>query len=292
MNILLDTRDLINLAEHERPITLRDFETYLNAGNHRVVLSSTSVREFAGPLARGGEFLRLRPLLQSLERLPHTYIKEVTILAVELEAAVAAFSASVEPEPCSPFVDRWDRTFMPLPGGRQPIAEMLVGLRLDETVYYVYRHNPQLFAPPEHHLAALKAIFDADRALLRCGQAPARQHFIRSVKKHAASHHVVLPRDREEEFAEWVYKSPSRCPGLRLGHEVSRALMANYNDVPEVGDFSDFAQVFAVPYVDAATLDNRFRDYCRTASRKIVRMGGLYNYSERICRDLTEVMNM
>jgi hypothetical protein len=127
--------------------------------------------------------------------------------------------------------------------------------------------------------------------LLRGGQAPARQHFIRSVKKHAASHRVALPAGREDEFAEWVYKNPSRCPGLRLSHEVFRALTANYNDVPDVGDFSDFAQVFAVPYVDAATLDNRIRDYCRIASRKIIRMGGPCNYSERICRDVTEVMN-
>jgi len=290
VRILLDTRDLINIVERERPITLRDFEAYLQAGNHQVVLSNTSVREFAGPLASGGDFLRLRPLLQSLERIPHTYIREVTIMAVELEAAVASFIAGLEPPPSSPFVDRWDRTMVSLPGGRRQVEDMLVGLRLDEIVYYIYRFNPQLFAPPAHYLPALRALLDADRALLRTGQAPARQHFIRAVKRHAASHHVSLPEGREDEFAEWVYKKPDRCLGLRLSHEVFRALTANYGDEPEAGDFSDLSQVFAVPYVDAATLDNRIRDYCRIASRKIVRMGGACNYHDRICRDAPDAM--
>jgi hypothetical protein len=290
MRILLDTRDLINIVEREHPVTLRDFEAYLRAGNHQVVLSSTSVREFSGPLARGGDFLRLRPLLQSLERIPHTYIREVTIVGVELDAAVTSFNAGSEPPPCSPFVDRWDRTLVPLPGGRPSIADRLLDLRLDEIIYYIYLVNPQQFAPPEHHLATLQALLDADRQLLRRGQAPARQHFIRSVRRHAASHHVPLPAGREDEFAEWVYKSPDRCPGLRLSHEVFRALTANYADVPEVGDFSDFAQVFAVPYVDAATLDNRIRDYCRIASRKIARMGGVCSYSARVCTDVADLM--
>jgi hypothetical protein len=289
MRILLDTRDIINLLQRARP-AVNEFETYLHDGRHEVVLSMTSVREFAGPLARREDFLRLRPLLQSLERLPHTYVREVTIMADELRAAVAAFNTGAEPQPCSPFVDRWDRTLLPLPGRRPSIADSLVGLRLDEIVYYIYKSAPQMFAPPEHHLPELRKLLDQDRALLRQGRAPAREHFIRSTRRHAASHHVPLPSGREDDFAEWLYRNPDRCPGLRLRHEVFRALTANYTDIPETGDFSDFAQVFAIPYVDAATLDNRIRNYCRIASRKIVKMGGTCNYGDRLYRDLTELM--
>jgi len=57
-----------------------------------------------------------------------------------------------------------------------------------------------------------------------------------------------------------------------------RALMGNYTDVPETADFSDLAHVFALPYVDAATLDRRMRHYCGVASRKILRFGGTNNY--------------
>ena len=290
MRILLDTRDLINVVDRNAPISLAEFEAYLQTGNHLLVLSNTSVREFAGPLAKGGDFLRLRPLLQSLERLPHTYIKEITIVAEELRAAVASFLAGVEPAVLSPFTDRWDRTMVPLPDGRQGTAEMLVGLRLDEIVHAIYRVDPRLFASPGRYLPALRALLGADRDLLRKGQAPAREHFARSVVKHAQSHRVPLPVGREDEFAEWLYRNPNRCPGLRLSHEMFRAVTSNYGDRPQVGDFGDLGQVFAIPYIDAGALDNRIRDYLRTASRKIIRMGGLHNFGDRACRDLAEVM--
>ena len=289
MQIFLDSRDLIDLVEHRRPTTPSDFGDYLRAGNHSIVLSFTNVRELVRPLAKGTEFLQVRPLLQSLERMPHTYVKEVTIVAVEIQSAVDSFNAGTEYQPCSPFVSRWDRTLMTLPGGRVSIADRLVGLRLDEIVYYMYRVDPQLFAPPGRYLPALQALLEEDRSLLRKGQAPARKHFVRSIRKHAASHHVSLPNGREDEFGEWVYRNPDRCPGLRLNHEVYRALTANYTDVPETADFSDLAHVFAIPYVDAATLDNRMRNYCRIASRKIVRMGGTINYGDRLRRNITDL---
>ncbi len=290
MRIFLDTRDLINVAERSAPVRLEDFDTYLRTGDHQLVLSNTSVREFAGPLARGGDFLRLRVLLQSLERLPHTYIKEITIVAEELRAGVVAFTAGAEPAAFSLFVDRWDRTMSPLPNGRQGAADRSVGLRLDEIVHAIYRVNPQLFAPPERYLRALQSLLEADRDLLRQGRSPAREHFVRSVKKHAGRHRVLLPQGREDEFAEWLYKNPNRCPGLRLSYEIFRAITSNYGDRPQVGDFGDLGHIFAIPYLDVATLDNRIRAYLRIASRKIIRMGGLHNFSDRVCRDLAEVM--
>jgi hypothetical protein len=290
MKIFLDTRDLINVVERNAPVPLKDFEAFLRGGNHRLVLSNTSVREFAGPLAKGEEFLRLRPLLQSLERLPVTYIKEIMIIGDELKAGVAGFNAGLEPQALSPFVNRWDRTMVPLPDGRRGIAEMLVGLRLDEIIYFIFRTNPQVFAAPAHRLQELRDVIEADRDLLRKGQSPSREHFIRSVKKHANTKRVLLPRGREDEFAEWLYKNPNRCPGLRLNYEIFRAITSNYGDRPQVGDFGDIGQIFAIPYVDVATLDNRIRDYLRTASRKITRMGGLHNFSDRVYRDLTEIM--
>jgi len=290
MKILLDTRDLINAMERGLPISADELETYLRAGNHEVVLSNTSVREFAGPLARGGDFMRLRPLLQRLESIPHTYVKEVTIVAEELAAAAESFLVGGEPADIRPFVDRWDRTMLPLRDGRPGIGSMLVGLRLDEIVHAIYRSDAQLFAPLERYTPALRALLNADRELLRTGQAPAREQFVRSVKKHAARHGVRLPEGREDEFGEWIYANPDRCPGLRLSIEVFRALTANYGDLPEPSDFGDLSQIFVVPYVDVATLDNRIRAYVRSASRKIVRMGGTHNFIERIFGNVSDVV--
>ena len=94
----------------------------------------------------------------------------------------------------------------------------------------------------------------------------------------------------QDEFVEWIYENPARCPGVRLHHETYRQLLLNCNDIPEVGDFSDLAHVSAVPYVDAATLDNRMRAYCSQASRDLVRLGLCVDYRQRLYRNLADVM--
>jgi hypothetical protein len=161
---------------------------------------------------------------------------------------------------------------------------------LDNLVFLTYLGNRSVFAPPRRFLAPLKMIMDGDRVLLREGKLPARRHFLSSVKKHADRHGVRLPPGREDEFTMWIYQNPDRCPGLRLNHEIFRSLTANYQDVPEVGDFTDLALTFALPYVDAATLDRRFRDYCQRACRKLGKPNVAHNYRERVYDDVGDLL--
>lgn len=290
MRILLDSRDLIDVVEHGRPFRDDSLGKYLRSSSHEIVLSFTNVRELSSPLSSEVPFLAIRPLLQSLEAMPHTYLQETTIVGREIQAAVDAFNANTEYQGFSPYVPRWDHTLIAIPGQRSQAGEDWVNFRLDEIVYYINRTRPDVFAPPQHHLPALQAQLDRDRAALRSGKAPAREHFVHSIKRHAGRHRVKLPDKREDEFAVWVYANPERCPGLRLNHEVYRSLMANYADVPETADFSDLAHIFAIPYVDIATLDRRMRDYCGRASRKISRLGGLTNYAARVQPDLSRIV--
>jgi hypothetical protein len=290
MRILLDSRDLIDLIEHARPVTVSDFESYLRAGSHQVVLCFANITELAGPIGAGGDFARMRPYFQSLEQMPHIYLKEATIVAIEIQTAVNAFNAGAEYPGCSPYVPSWDKSLATPPGQDEAQAENL-GLRLDDVVGYISCARPDIFTPPpRRYVEALQAMFQADRALLRAGRAPARQNFIESVKKHALSHRVGLPNGREDEFSEWLYQNPNRCAGLRLGHEIYRAILANEQDVPRAGDFFDWAYIYAVPHVDAATLDRRMRHYCAGASRKMVKFGAAHNYSDRVYQDVAAIM--
>lgn len=291
MRILLDARDLIDIVEHGRPVTSENFEAYLRDRNHQIVLSFTNVRELSSPLARGVEFMQVRPFLQALERMPHVCLKETTIVPSEIRAAVTAFLAGAEFQGPSPYVPRWDHTLVLDPLRDRLATEGWIDFRLDEIIYYINRARPDVFAPPEHHLPRLRTQLDNDRAQLRSGQAPSRQHFARATTNHAATHRIVLPVGREEEFKRWVHANPNRCPGFRLNHEVYRALMANYGDIPEAADFSDLAHVAAIPYVDAGTLDRRMRHYCSVASRKITRLGGACSYDDRLYRDVAEFMH-
>jgi hypothetical protein len=170
MRILLDSRDLINLVEHGCPVAAQVFDDYLRRGNHQSVLSFTNVRELSSPLAAGAPFLQLRPLLQALEAMPHLYLKEITIIGREIQCAVEAFNSGTEYQGFSPYVTRWDNTLLTIPGQHRLATEAWVNFRLDEIIYLINRSRPDVFAPPEHHLLALRAQLENDRAALRSGK--------------------------------------------------------------------------------------------------------------------------
>jgi hypothetical protein len=286
MNLLGDSRDLIELVERNRPVPLPDLNMFFRDHGHELVLSFTNVRELASPLAVEADFLRVRPWLQSLEQMPIRYIQEILVPRREIENSVDAFNSGNAYCNPNPFVRRWDETLMPLPGGQRAEMEQLVNVRLDNIVYWIFQSNPAIFGPPERFLGALRRQFEGDRRALQAGQAQAEEHFYRAILKHATTHRVQLPAGRERQFVEWIYHSPERCAGLQFGHEVYRAMMENVNDVPETADFSDLAHVYALPYVQSATLDRRMRHYCRIASARILARGGIINYSDRVYDDL------
>jgi hypothetical protein len=290
MRILLDSRDLINVLEQKSSVSIADLESYLCKGDHQIILCFSNIRELVSPVADGTSYFDIRPHLQTLERLRHTYMKEVGIVGIELQAAVEAFNVGTEFANPSPYVNRWDQTMSPLPGNRRSPTDFLVNVSLDNLVFLTYIGNRAVFEPPRKHLPQFRKILEADRALLRAGKLPAKQHFIGSVKKHAATHHVALPPGREDEFALWIYRDPNRCPGFRLNHELFRSLTANYQDVPEGSDFTDLALTFALPYVDAATLDRRIRDYCQRASRKLSKLNVAHNYRDRVYDDVVDLL--
>jgi hypothetical protein len=291
MNILPDTRDLINLTERNQPLSADEFRQYLLNGDHQAVLIFNNIRELAGPLAAGdGDFLQIRRYLQTLEAMPHTYLSEVKIPGLEIQSAVEGFASGTECRAVSPYVNRWDGTLMTRSQNLTEHFKQLVGLRLDDIVHDVFHYQPQAFAPLHEALPNLITLLRQDRELLRTGKVPAREHFLRSIKKHAEYHNVALPVGKEEAFARWVYSDPRRCPGLRLNHEVYRRLMRNYTDVPEVGDFVDLNFIFAVPYVHAITLDNRIREYCSQAARSLMRVGLTVDYRDRLYPNLLKII--
>jgi hypothetical protein len=287
MKILLDSRDLINVLEGKSPVSVADLESYLCKGDHQIILCFSNIRELVSPVVDGVSYSDIRPHLETLERLRHTYMKEVGIVGIELQAAVEAFTAGTEFANPSPYVNRWDQTMSSLPGNR-PL--FLIDYSLENLVFLTYIGNRAVFEPPRRQLPQFRKILEGDRALLRAGKLPAKQHFILSVKKHAATHRVTLPIGREDEFALWIYKDPNRCPGFRLNHEMFRSLTANYQDVPEASDFTDLALTFALPYVDAATLDRRIRDYCQRACRKLSKLNVAHNYRDRVYDDVVDLL--
>lgn len=290
MNLLLDSRDLINLLEHSQPVAFENLSAFLREHGHEIILSFTNVRELVGTLAVNRDFQRVRPWLQSLEGAPHRYMRDASIPGDEIQCAVDAFNAGEAYRGPDIFVRRWDETLLLLPAQEEPAINQNVNVQLDEIVYGIYIARPAVFATFESRLPALQNQLDEDRRALRARQAPTEEHFIRAIRNHAAFNRMILPERRGDEFSRWIYREPSRCPGIQLAHEVYRALMENVGDIPEAGDFSDLAHVYALPYVQSATFDRRMRHYIRLGSERILARGGVIDYSQYVYENLATFM--
>ena len=122
MRILLDRRDLIAVVERQRPITPQQADEYLRSNGHELVFTFTNISRVCGPLATGSESSPFDPSCR-LERLPHTYLKEVPIFAAEIQAAVRAFNSGTDFQIPPMYGDRWDQTLAPLSEGRRSTVE-------------------------------------------------------------------------------------------------------------------------------------------------------------------------
>ena len=161
MKNLLDSKDLIDIVEHGRPVKLEDFCNYLQNHDSSLVLTFNNVRELAAPLAQGFDALHVRDLLQRLETLPLSYLGEVNIPTDEVKQAVRAFNSATEYSPINPLVSRWDET---IPGPKPAVGKMLI-LRLDEIVLDIARVDASVFSGYSFYKDALRQQFENDRRI-------------------------------------------------------------------------------------------------------------------------------
>lgn len=276
LRILLDAKDLIDVVEHARPITLTEFQDYLLSHDHKVVLTHTSIIEFSAPLVADEDFLKLRRLLQQIEALPVTYINEAKIQIQELLAAKEAYERECEYSSIDPYVRRWDETFSTEPS----FLQMLVNVRIDEMIYSLWKHNPASLLFTKEFSEGARKQMNADRALPAHRRKRPRDVFINSVGKHFARYSVSISEEELINLGAWIHKDPKRCPGLRLHHDTYHELRRNSHDGVRDSDVSDFSHIYAIPYVDAVTLDRRMTNYVRIVAGRLHKLNPFVNYKE------------
>ena len=286
MKILLDSKDLIDVVEHDRPVKLEEFRAYLHDHHSSLVLTFNSIRELAAPLAQGIDSLHVRYLLQKLETLPVCYLAEVGIPTEEVQEGVRAFNSGGEYKPISPWVSRWDKTIR---GPRPPIGKMLI-LRLDEIVLDIARVDASVFAGYDFYEQALRQQFETDRNIPAFARVP-EQNFPKVISRLIEHYGIEKPTRATDDFAAWIYKDPRRCPGLRLGYEVFHELVKNVGDKPDASDIPDLSHINAIPYVDAATLDRRMHGYCSQVGRKLQKAQSTIDYTDRIFPSLNALLS-
>ncbi len=286
MRILLDAKDLIDVVEHGRPIPLAEFRDYLLTHGSQVVLTYTNVREFVAPLASDGEFLKMRALLQGVESLPLRYINEAKIQFLELLEARDAFAHNREYADIDPYVKRWDQTF----SLRPTELDMLVNVRIDEMVYALWKTNPERLLFPRAYSDGARRQISSDRALPVDARRPAREVFTNSVGKHLSRFGVSVPDDELARLGPWIYQNPLRCGGVRFHFECYHALRNNSQDALRDNDVSDFSYFWALPHVDAITVDRRMANYTKGVARRLHKLNARINYEGKIYPSLKALL--
>jgi hypothetical protein len=284
--VLLDASSLIDV-EHGKPVSFAKLEIVLREQHARLILTYTSVLEFAAPFEKTRGRLALHDLLQQVDRLPTGYLREGAVKVTELREAVAAFNEGRECTPINPYGNRWDETLFA--DGPRP-TEALVGQSLFDLVSMalsggnVLRHGKDLLGPK------LERGFAQVRRARQKAQVPAKERFQAEVRGELAHHSIPLAAGKLAEFASWIYEDPSRCPGLRLACEWHEEWRRNATQPFRWNNILDRAHVLAVPYVDAVTMDRNAADLCLRATKRLKAKNPTINYDERIFTGLEQLL--
>jgi hypothetical protein len=266
MLVYLDSRDLIDLLEHERPCTLEEFRRRLVSGKHQLVVSFSNVRELSQPLFEARTSTIVTSLLNQLESMPLKYIREAYICPQEIEEALAAFSEMREYAGISPFVNRFDEACTPW--NKRPATASYLNFSLAETVFMLISANPNPLVNVPRHGETLRALLEADRRLTN--PPTLRENFPQVLDRHISQARLPVPKSLVATLANWIYDDPCRCPSVRLSYELYHSIRQNLSDVPRDADIPDVAHAGCIPYVDLITLDNRMRDYVRRVANRAV----------------------
>jgi len=283
---MLDAKDLINIFERGMPLEETEFAEYLSSGSRHLVLTFTSVREFAAGFTRSGDFLKLRALLQKIEALPVKYLRDGDIQEREVVSASEAFKNSGEPEAIYPYVKRWDYTL-----GEHPATALFVNYRLDDLIYDIWHKNPRSLHFSEPESKPLKIFMGEQRKLRHSEPKSDKRIFKENAAKWLDGAGISLTDIDHAAWGEWVYGNPKRCPALTLQFQVLREIVRNKGDKPKRGDIPDLAHVPALPYVDLATMDKRMVSYVTQASKILKQLNPQIHYESKLFKDFAALLN-
>jgi hypothetical protein len=273
LRIFLDSRDLIALVEHDRPINTRDFARQLTHRNGRLVLTYTNVTEFL-PRQKSGtvDSRRAVELVRKLEQLPLSYIRQPDLMRREFLEAIRAFSERRPVLPLDPYVSQWWETFSRTPSEFVPflkprMAKTLQQFSLSEEVERLLESGKELSVTSQD-VAPVGEAMQEDRDVHHSRRG-VPETWLAAVEKPFVSYGWPHPPGGITTFADFLRSTPNACPAWRFGVAMYEESRANLTAPVRVGDISDFSHVHFLPYVTHATLDRSWRDRLERANRRL-----------------------
>jgi hypothetical protein len=264
--IYTDSKDLINLIERHTAIEFENVRQKLAAGEHKIVLSFATIVEIAGPLLRVNARTNVMSFCNKIELLPHQFVNEGRIDILELKEAIDAISENREfqKDVITPFFDRFD---LSIPVADLASTRFLLRYSIAETLFDLWTEDPDLIDGYEKHGLRLIKRFQADRQVIN--PPSLKTNFVRKIRDDLRFYGIPEPKQGAHQFAEWIYASPSRCPGMRLAYETYHQLRRNVTAGLSASHLVDLVRLNSLPYVDIFTLDSEMYTYVSQAIRAL-----------------------
>jgi len=282
MRILLDAKDLINVVEHSNPVKLSEFDAWLRTRDADLVYSLVNIRGLAAPLALGSSFLpQVKDYLDRLESLPHCFVTSGIDL-LELQRALDCFDAGKEYVAINPYVPRFDNVFPPFANP----AKLYYPMR--DSVVDLWRACPNVFQPqPKYHkLQALGMSMDRDKMAARQSSSEPPSEWIVEI----LTLKMNVEEERATQVASWIAANPLRCPAMWLARAVGFSMSQNQSYAARKDDTFDMAEMWTIPYTDAATVDRCMLDLFSRARRNLGRKDDSAGPRAKVYRSLSELM--
>lgn len=282
MHILLDAKDLINVVEHSNPVTLSEFDDWLRARDADLVCSLVNIRGLAAPLALGSWFLpQVKSSLDGLESLPHCFVTS-GIDVLELQRALECFDAGKEYVAIDPYVPRFDYVFPRFANPRKLYYPMR------DSVIDLWKACPNVFQPqPKYHkLQALGLSMDRERMAARQSSSEPPSEWIVEI----LTLKLNVEEERATQVASWIAANPLRCPAMWLARAVGFSMSRNQRYAARKDDTFDMAEMWTIPYTDAATVDRCMLDLFSRATQNLRRKDKLASPRAKVYRNLSELM--
>lgn len=261
MKVCLDAKDLISILQVGQPCTANQFAQYLIQHGCQLAVSSYTIMELSAPLLYPSSKTNVMKLLNDLAGLPIAYV-HADIRGLELREALDAFSSGREYQHISPFVKRFDES---LDLSAKPGTYQFINYSLSEIVWDLYAQGRLMGM--DHYAKQMKEYVAADRDIKR--PPSLKSHFAKVVERNLRDDGILCPEVPINNFSDWVYDNPDRCPSIRLSYEVWHQIVKNKGDRLRDSDMEDFQHLICLPYVDFITLDRRMHRYVSQAAKRI-----------------------
>jgi hypothetical protein len=281
--VFLDSRDLIDCVEKHQPCGARRLADDLRRRDSQLILTFTNVLE---SLPKGTDPAYVVEFARRLESMPHVFVPHTNIATFEFKEAAVAYREGRQPRHELPLMPTWARyvsTYAPGPRVSEAQLKVLDAVPLSERVRGWVSQGMCLEFDATHR-ARIDATIAQNRAVLGAKR-PTKSSLTAFIEGQLR----ITGEDvgNVSAFVKWLYRDASICPGWRLMEEASQEFRCDVGTPVANGDLPDLTHLYLVPYVRAATLDRKWREYVGRVERRLATQDVPTSY--RIYSDLRDL---